>query len=210
MEPFNNLKELLWIEKHYNNDPGNTVCCLCGENFYLDTITAIVQGDRKKLREMGPNGKTMIIGFVGAPLCDNCLQKTEPKLLQEIKIERKAQKKEQEEKKANRAKDDEKVIDANNKVNKKSMFLEWEFYVFMFLYFIHVQILAVLFDLSGKMGLLSFAIAFTLYYLIWYPDKKITLKKIALTILWLLVAHIASIILAFAFFILLEIFLLFF
>lgn len=70
---------------------------------------------------------------------------------------------------------------------KKSVWLEWQFYVFLFVYFLlHTIIRYFLLSSSSLMGLLHFFLVEETYRNIWLEDKVITIDKIGKTALWLI------------------------
>lgn len=69
---------------------------------------------------------------------------------------------------------------------KKSVWLEWQFYVFLFVYFLLHTIIRSLLSSSSLMGLLHFFLVEETYRNIWLEDKVITIDKIGKTALWLI------------------------
>ncbi len=70
---------------------------------------------------------------------------------------------------------------------KKTVWLEWQFYVFLFIYFLlHTAIRYFLLSSSSLMGLLHFFLVEETYRNIWLDSKVITMDKIGKTALWLI------------------------
>ena len=69
---------------------------------------------------------------------------------------------------------------------KKSVWLKWQFYVFLFVYFLLHTIIRSLLSSSSLMGLLHFFLVEETYRNIWLEDKVITIDKIGKTALWLI------------------------
>ena len=70
---------------------------------------------------------------------------------------------------------------------KKTVWLEWQFYVFLFIYFLlHTAIRYFLLSSSSLMGLLHFFLVEETYRKIWLDSKVITMDKIGKTALWLI------------------------
>lgn len=72
------------------------------------------------------------------------------------------------------------------KEKKKSVWFEWQFYVFLFVYFLLHTIIRSLLSSSSIMGLLHFVLVEETYRNIWLEDKVITIDKIGKTALWLI------------------------
>jgi ABC-type phosphate transport system permease subunit len=70
---------------------------------------------------------------------------------------------------------------------KKTVWLEWQFYVFLFIYFLlHTAIRYFLLSSSSLMGLLHFFLVEETYRNIWLEEKTVTIDKIGKTALWLI------------------------
>jgi len=70
---------------------------------------------------------------------------------------------------------------------KKTVWLEWQFYAFLFIYFLlHTAIRYFLLSSSSLMGLLHFFLVEETYRNIWLEEKTVTIDKIGKTALWLI------------------------
>ncbi len=97
--------------------------------------------------------------------------------------------------------EDGKPIHAKNKEEfvkeDKTVWVEWQFYVFLFSYMLfHLFSRALIFHTSSVMGILHFVLAEETYRNIWLESKEITLRKVGKTILWLFVGNVILLIIA--------------
>lgn len=94
------------------------------------------------------------------------------------------------------AKKETKVIEEK----KKSVWLEWQFYLFLiFYFFLHSFLRALLLDSSSVMGILHFVLIEETYRRIWLENKEITFKKLGKTFLWLLIGNVILLVIAVVF-----------
>ncbi|KKR06252.1 MAG: hypothetical protein UT34_C0001G0292 [candidate division WS6 bacterium GW2011_GWF2_39_15] len=71
------------------------------------------------------------------------------------------------------------------------MFLEWQFYLFIFCYATCYAIISqILFGELYPLGLVHWILVYLLYASIWQLDKKFTWKKVLKTIFWSTIGNI--------------------